>query len=82
MFTQHCFFTFYGGIMKKEVLFLLAALLFASCGEKSLSLQDQVDAFIQSYLYAVRDASDGKKGTLQEIYDNWLSKAMKDVVTF
>ena len=82
MFAQHCFFTFSGGIMKKLMLFLLAALMFVSCGEKSKSLQDQVDAFIQSYLYAVRDASDGKKGTLQEIYDNWLSSEMKKVVTF
>lgn len=82
MFAQHCFFTFSGGIMKKLMLFLLAALMFVSCGEKSKSLQDQVDAFIQSYLYAVRDASDGKQGTLQDIYDNWLSTEMKKVVTF
>ena len=68
--------------MKKLMLFLLAALMFVSCGEKSKSLQDQVDAFIQSYLYAVRDASDGKQGTLQDIYDNWLSTEMKKVVTF
>jgi len=67
--------------MKKIIVLLTLLLALAGC-EKKLSLQDQVDAFIQGYLYAVRDASDGKQGTLQEVYDNWLSSEMKKAVSF
>lgn len=67
--------------MKKIIVLLALLLALAGC-EKKQSLQDQVDAFIQGYLYAVRDASDGKQGTLQEVYDNWLSSEMKKAVSF
>ncbi len=67
----------------KKFLFVFMALLIAFTGcKKEKQLQDQVDEFIQQYLYAVRDAADGTKGTIQEVYDNMLSKAMKEVVTF
>ncbi|MBP5435404.1 hypothetical protein J6Z39_06260 [bacterium] len=66
----------------KKIIVLLALLLALVGCEKKQSLQDQVDAFIQGYLYAVRDASDGKQGTLQEVYDNWLSSEMKKAVSF
>ena len=70
--------------MRKLSLLLLAALIlvsFAGCkGEKKL--QDQVDEFIQQYIYTVRDAVDGKKGTIKDVYDNMLSSEMKKVVTF
>lgn len=68
--------------MKKLTLILLSAALFFVGCNKTKSTQDLVDEFIQSYLYAVRDAADGKAGTLQGIYDDWLSSAMKKVVTF
>ncbi|MGI6394114.1 MAG: hypothetical protein ACOX2F_05220 [bacterium] len=67
----------------KKVLFVFLALAIAFSGcKKSKSLQDQVDEFIQQYLYAVRDAADGKQGTIEEVYDNMLSVAMKEVVDF
>ncbi len=66
----------------KKIIVLFALLLALVGCEKKQSLQDQVDAFIQGYLYAVRDASDGKQGTLQEVYDNWLSSEMKKAVSF
>lgn len=62
-------------------VFLMLAVAFSAC-KKEKQLQDQVDEFIQQYLYAVRDSADGTKGTIQEVYDNMLSTSMKSVVTF
>jgi len=68
--------------MKKLFLVILAVfIVFTGC-KKEKQLQDQVDEFIQQYLYTVRDAADGTKGTIEDVYKNWLSSAMKEVVTF
>jgi hypothetical protein len=67
----------------KKILFVILAFAIAFTGcKKEKQLQEQVDEFIQQYLYAVRDASDGTKGSIEEIYNTMLSAAMKEVVTF
>jgi len=70
--------------MRKLLALLFVALIaFAFSGCKTeKKLQDKVDDFIQSYIYTVRDAVDGQKGTVKDVYDNMLSAEMKKVVTF
>ena len=70
--------------MRKLLALLFAVLIalnFAGCKTEK-KLQDQVDEFIQNYIYMVRDAVDGQKGTIQDVYDKMLSAEMKKVVTF
>jgi len=68
--------------MRNLMLALIAVVLVFTACNKEKAIQDQVDEFIQQYLYTVRDALDGSKGTLKEIYDNYLSTKMKEVMTF
>jgi hypothetical protein len=68
--------------MKKLLLVMLAVFITFSGCKKEKQLQDQVDEFIQNYLYTVRDAADGTKGTIEDVYKNMLSAKMKEVVTF
>jgi len=67
----------------KKILFVILAFAIAFTGcKKEKQLQEQVDEFIQQYLYTVRDASDGTKGSIEEVYNTMLSGAMKEVVSF
>jgi len=70
--------------MRKLLALLLVALIalaFSGCKTEK-KLQDKVDEFIQSYIYTIRDAVDGQKGTVKDVYDKMVSSEMKKVVTF
>ena len=66
----------------KRVLLVALIALFAITGCKSEPpLQEKINLYIQKYLYAVRDAVDGKKGTVEDVYKNFISSKMKAVLT-
>ena len=68
--------------MRKLMLALFAVILvFTACNTEK-KIQDQVDEFIQQYLYTVRDALDGTKGSVKDVYDNYLSTKMKEALTY
>jgi hypothetical protein len=68
--------------MKKflTVLLLIAA-VFVSC-KKTKTIEEQLSDYIQSYLYSIRDATDDKQGSLEDVYNNFLSSKMKETVEF
>ena len=67
--------------MKKFLTVLLViAAVFTSC-KKTKTIEEQISDYIQSYLYSVRDAVDGKQGTIEDVYNNFLSSKMKEVVS-
>ena len=66
--------------MKKFLTVLLViAAVFTSC-KKTKSIEEQLSDYIQSYLYSIRDATDEKKGSIEDVYNNFLSSKMKEVV--
>jgi len=68
--------------MKKIlIILLLVAAGFTSC-KKTKSIEEQLSDYIQSYLYAIRDATDERTGTLEDVYNNFHSAKMKEVVEF
>ncbi len=67
--------------MKKLLIVSIAfVLILVGCKSKNTP-QDKIDAFVQKYLYAIRDAVDKKQGTIKDVYDNYLSDEMKKSVT-
>ncbi len=68
-------------LASRVLIFTLSlSLLFISCDKKK-SVQEKVDKRIQNYLYTIRDTLDKNKGSVEEIYNNWLSSEMKETVS-
>ncbi len=66
----------------KNVLWLVVFSFLLGFGcTKSKSETDEINEYVQKYLYAIRDAVDHKKGSVKEIYDTMLSKEMKESVS-
>ncbi|HNW83184.1 MAG TPA: hypothetical protein PKG52_09870 [bacterium] len=68
--------------MRKLMLAFFAVILVFTACNKEKAIQDQVDEFIQQYLYTVRDALEGTKGSIKDVYDNYLSTKMKEALTY
>ncbi|MCK5807346.1 hypothetical protein KAH37_00020 [bacterium] len=67
--------------MKKLSLLVILALLFGFGCTKSKTVTDEVNEYVQKYLYTIRDTIDSKKGTVKGLYDSMLSEKMKEAIT-
>ncbi len=68
--------------MKKILtVFLLTIIACVAC-TRTKTIEERISDYIQSYLYTMRDAVDERQGSLEDVYNNFLSSRMKEVVSF